>query len=145
MGQKAHFEVFSLPIGKGRPKFGRVKTKNGNEFTTARTPEKTVEFENLIRMEYRAQCPDIYLHGQLYADIIAVFPVTKSTPKKKAAAMLAGSILHTKKPDTDNLAKCVLDALNNTAYDDDSAISVLRIEKRYGERPKVIIDIEEME
>ncbi len=144
MGQKAHFEVFALPIGKGRPKFGRVKTKSGKEFTTAHTPEKTVEFENLIRVEYRTQCPDTYLHGQLSADIVAFFPIPKSTSKKKAAEMLAGSILHTKRPDGDNIVKAILDALNSTAYDDDSAVAVLRVEKRYGDRPKVIIDIEEI-
>ena len=50
---------------------------------------------------------------------------------------------HTKKPDIDNVAKSVLDALNGLAFDDDSLIHDLQIIKRYtiGE-PRVEVTME---
>jgi Holliday junction resolvase RusA-like endonuclease len=38
---------------------------------------------------------------------------------------------HIKKPDADNVAKAVLDALNGLAFEDDSRIYVLNVAKRY--------------
>ena len=58
--------------------------------------------------------------------------------------MLAGEILHTKKIDCDNLAKAILDSLNKIAYDDDSGISMLVVDKIYGEMPRVEITLEEI-
>ena len=48
-----------------------------------------------------------------------------------------------KKPDIDNIAKIVADALNKVAYDDDSQICDMKIIKRYGEQEKLIIELEE--
>ena len=41
------------------------------------------------------------------------------------------------------MAKCVLDALNNIAYDDDSQIYDLKVTKEYGEVPRVEITLKE--
>ena len=42
------FSVPGEPQGKGRPKFS-----TRGSFVSARTPDKTVVYENLIRAEYR--------------------------------------------------------------------------------------------
>lgn len=52
--------------------------------------------------------------------------------------------MHTKKIDCDNLAKIILDSLNKIAYDDDSGISKLVVDKIYGEMPRVEITLEEI-
>ena len=49
----------------------------------------------------------------------------------------------TKKPDADNIAKVVCDALNGLAYKDDAQVIDLTVHKRFGD-PKVIVKIWEM-
>ena len=57
--------------------------------------------------------------------------------------MLAGTISPTKKPDIDNIAKVVLDALNKLAFQDDNQITKLVIEKEYAEEEKIQVKIEQ--
>lgn len=134
------FTVFGTPVGKGRPKFS---TFNGN--VAAYTPAKTVNYENLVRLSYQQQCAgQIYdKDTQLRVRIRAYFPIPKSVSKKKREAMIEGLLLHTKKPDCDNVAKAILDALNGVAFYDDSQVCVLAVSKRYGIEPRVEVVINE--
>lgn len=59
--------------------------------------------------------------------------------------MLNGELLPAKKPDIDNIAKAVLDALNSVAYRDDTQIVELQIRKQYSEKPRLEIRMEELE
>ena len=70
-------------------------------------------------------------------------PIPKSTPKSRKAAMLEKIIQHTKKPDLDNLQKAVLDALNGTAWEDDSQIVRITAEKKYTDDPYVYLYMNE--
>ena len=45
--------------------------------------------------------------------------------------MEAGELLPCKKPDADNIAKVICDALNKVAYGDDTQICSLKVDKRY--------------
>lgn len=58
--------------------------------------------------------------------------------------MLNGELLPAKKPDIDNIAKAVLDALNSVAYRDDTQIVELQIRKQYSEKPRLEICMEEL-
>ena len=51
---------------------------------------------------------------------------------------------HTKRPDLDNLAKAVKDALKGVIYADDSQIVEAHLFKRYGE-PQVKVQIKSLE
>ena len=53
--------------------------------------------------------------------------------------MLQGKILPTKKPDCDNIAKIICDALNGVAYDDDKQIVALKVTKIYSAEPRVLV------
>ena len=57
--------------------------------------------------------------------------------------MLNGNLSPTRKPDIDNIAKSILDAMNKFVFKDDNQVSKLLIEKKYGEIEKVNIKIEE--
>ena len=81
----------------------------------------------------------------LRAIIRAFFPIPKSASKKKREQMRDLRILHTKKPDVDNIIKAVLDALNGVAYYDDSQVAQVFISKCYAEQPKVIIELYEVD
>lgn len=58
--------------------------------------------------------------------------------------MLNNEINPTTKPDTDNIAKSILDSLNGIAYKDDKQVVKLTVEKRYDEIPSVSVWISEV-
>lgn len=128
------------PIGKGRPKFS---TFGG--YPKAYTPQKTANYENLVKMAFQASGSKGYDKGiQLRAEITAYFPIPKSTSNKKRFEMLHGVIMHTKKPDADNVAKSILDALNGLAFYDDSQICELGVCKMYSDEPRAEVTIREI-
>lgn len=129
-----------VPVGKGRPKFS---THGG--FPKAYTPAKTANYENLVKLAFQQSNEKPFERdAQLRAEIKAFFPIPKSTSKKKRAEMLDGRIRPTKKPDADNIAKSILDALNGLAYYDDAQICSLAVIKLYGEAPRAEITIKEV-
>lgn len=138
----AHFIVRGVPVGKGRPRFSTV-----NGHAVAYTPEKTVNYETLVKLSYQQQCAGVkFPEGvPLRVRINAYFPIPKSTSKKKRAQMESGEIMHLKKPDCDNVAKACLDALNGIAFYDDSQVCDLTVKKFYSENPRVCITIEGVE
>ena len=85
------------------------------------------------------------LEGYLSMSVSAYYPIPKSTSKKKKDMMLKGILLPDKKPDVDNVLKCICDALNKVAYDDDKQIISMNIVKYYSENPCVVIRLEEIE
>jgi Holliday junction resolvase RusA-like endonuclease len=135
-----YFVVPGEPQGKGRPRFVR---KTGMSYT----PDKTVAYEELVRQRFLATA-----NGERFGDdteisahIFAHYAVPKSASKKKKAAMLADEIRPMKKPDTDNIAKIVLDALNGIAYKDDSQVVFLQVEKGYAENGSVVVALVDKE
>lgn len=131
------FEVPGKITGKGRP---RVNTTTA----IAYTPTKTKEYENIVKqyfiIKYRAVKP---LEGRIAVTIKAYFGIPKNATKKQKEEMLNNNISPIKKPDIDNIAKIILDALNKLAFNDDNQIIKLSIEKIYSEEEKVYIKIEE--
>lgn len=140
MSERIRFVVPGEPCAKGRPRF----TRTGRTYT----PEKTVNYENLVRLEYQSQCKDaeFWEKGiQLDAKVDAYFQIKSSETKKNRALMLLGKLRPTKKPDVDNISKICLDALNGIAYYDDSQIVHHEVNKYYTEQPYVVIEIWEHE
>lgn len=112
--------VFNLdPVAKGRPRHDR----KGHVYT----PEKTREFENAIALLARAQYKGEPLDGPLWVRINATFKRPKTVKRE----------WHTVKPDSDNIAKSILDPLNGIIYKDDSQIVNLQIFKAYGDAGKI--------
>lgn len=133
------FEIEGKPVGKGRPRFRRM----GN-FVQTYTPEKTSEYEKLVRIRFQNAGGQI-TDKPVRVEIVAFFAPPKSTKKKQMQEMLSNLILPTKKPDCDNIAKIVLDALNQIAYKDDSQVVDLSVRKQYASEAKVYVHIEEIE
>lgn len=130
------FTVMGKPVSKGRPRLGRYTTY---------TPEKTVNYENLVKYSFIEQCKGVKpLEGALEVTIIFYMPIPKSTSKKNRELMLQNIIKHTKKPDMDNCIKSVTDALNGMAYLDDSQIVDMNTKKRYADVPRVEMFISEV-
>lgn len=137
---KVKFTILGDPQGKGRH---RTSIVAGH--TKSYTPDKTVIYENLIKMEYLRQCSGRKFDSQTALDmrVVAYYPIPKSTSKKKREAMLAHKIRPIKKPDSSNVLKAVEDALNGVAYHDDTQIVDSQIRRFYGENPRVVVTIQE--
>ena len=58
--------------------------------------------------------------------------------------MIDGEILPTKRPDIDNVVKCIMDSLNKLAYKDDAQVVALVAEKCYGAEPMVLVRLSEI-
>lgn len=129
------FTIPGEPFGKQRPRVTKFGTY---------TPEKTANYENLVKLCFRQEHKGKLLEGPLDISITAYYPVPKSTSKKKAGLMLAQLIRPTKKPDCDNIVKIVCDALNNIAYKDDAQVVSCKVSKFYSDRPRVVVKLEEL-
>lgn len=107
-------------------------------------------YENLIKTEYARQCGNArFTVGEdgktpvpVEVGIAAYYGVPKSYSKRKSAKARDGFLLPTKKPDADNIAKVVCDALNGIAYIDDTQVVSLNIIKAYGD-PHVDVTMRE--
>lgn len=131
-------EYFKIP---GPPQ-GKARARTGKGF--GYTPEKTVLYENLIKQEFLANCKQRWFNKEpLEVMITAFYPIPKSTTKKDRTLIAEGKLFPTKKPDADNIAKVVCDALNGIAYADDTQIIRLVVNKRYTQmEPNVIVYID---
>lgn len=136
MFNKIKFEIPGEPKSKARHR----TTKYGHAYT----PKQTVEYENWVKQCYCIQHRNKKLTGQIKAEITAYFSIPKSTSKKKKREMINRIIRPTKKPDTDNLAKIILDSLNTIAFDDDKQVVDLRVLKFYSENPRVEVELSEV-
>ena len=125
-----HFVVYGEPVAKAR---ARV-CKTGFAYT----PEKTVNYENLVKMCYiESKCEKFNEGEMLYLRVKAYFSIPKSASKKKHEQMSLGEIRPIKKPDMSNVIKIIEDALNKIAFNDDSQIVKINAEKYYSVEPRV--------
>lgn len=121
--------------GKARP-----RVFNGH----AVTPKDTVNYENWVRLCYQQQGNGL-IEGSIRARIVAYYKVPKSYTKKRVQAIREGLEYPCKKPDSDNIAKIILDSLNKIAFDDDAQIVELTVLKRYTEATERIeFELEEI-
>ena len=134
---KYEFEVPGQIKGKGRP---RVNSYTGMVYT----PTTTKDYEYLVEQYFLHKYPKFKpLEGRVTVNITAMFGIPKSTKKQDVEKMLENSISPTKKPDIDNIVKIILDAMNKFAFKDDTQITKMSVEKKYGTEEKVTITIEE--
>lgn len=132
------FFVDGKPQGKGRAKYSAR-----GSFVRAYTPAKTRTYEQHIKecAQNALGCPTNEFMGEVRMIVVSYFEPPKTASKKKKALMIGKLIPYLKKPDLDNIAKSVCDALNGVLYEDDSQIVSLHISKSYADKEglKVIV------
>ncbi len=128
------FKIPGEPVAKGRPRVTRWG---------AHTPEKTVNYETLVKEMYAITYGQTMLEGELDIEIKLYFQIPKSTSKKKRELMEQGKIRPTKRPDLDNCMKTITDALNGIAYKDDSQIVDAAVRKYYSNTPRAEVCIQQ--
>jgi Holliday junction resolvase RusA-like endonuclease len=127
------FIVWTTPIAKGRPRLSKGRT-----YTPRRTKIYEAKVAEIARREMGQRPP---FTGAVRLDITAYFAPPISWPEWKRTSACIGLIGPTGRPDIDNLAKAVSDALNGIVYQDDGQVIELRTKKRYVYRPCVKIKI----
>lgn len=109
------------------------------------TPKATVNAEAEVRAAFRASAPEwacVYDEPvQLTVRSYAAPPKALLT-KKRLPLIVAELWRKLTKPDADNVAKLIMDALNGVAWKDDAIITDLIVRKRYSMTPHTEVLIE---
>lgn len=129
------FKVNGQPKGKGRPRF----TKNGHVYT----PESTRIYEEEIKIRYKEKYKNEMLNGNIAVEVFINKKPASYLGIKKYNKLL-GKYCNIK-PDTDNVVKAVLDALNGIAYADDKNVVELYAVKKYSTESSVVVRLYELE
>lgn len=129
---------FTLPIVPTAQARAR-HTRTGRAYKAASqlANERTLE---AMLMPYTPGEP---LEGGIELRFTAYMPCPASESKKRKDAMLRGEIGHTKKPDLDNLAKQLLDAMSRLRFwHDDKQVVRLICEKVYGNESCWLVNVQ---
>ena len=138
-------------VPQGRPRFS---TAGG--WPRAYDPPKSREYKELVRsyiMQQRRAAlkskamswNDMLILGPVSVTITEHRKIPKAWSKKKKRDALDGKIRPVQKPDIDNIAKAILDAVKGQIWADDAQVIALTASKRYSDDPRVEIEIEELE
>lgn len=136
---KVSFRVDAVPCGQPRHR----ATRTGRMYLPADAPIHT--FKAAVKAAWVNSGKQPFAQGVPVAvSLTAYFPRPKSKQYKKRPQL---SEPVTSKPDCDNVAKAVLDALNSFAWHDDSQVCKLHVEKWLCEgttTPRVLVEIYEI-
>lgn len=117
--------VLTLPVTPRGQERAR-HTQAGHTYTPEKTRAATEELRTLWMIAGSPIVPAEWFTVSIIASLVR----TKSTRLDYPA-----------KPDVDNIAKLVLDALQGHAFKNDSRCRLLSVEKRWAERASVVVSV----
>jgi Holliday junction resolvase RusA-like endonuclease len=126
------FTIEGVPVPQQQTRFLR---KSGIAYDPSKKDKERIQWQ------LRPHAPSEPLLCAIEMHLTFYLPIPKATSKKMYAQMLNGVILPKKKPDFDNLAYLVTNALKTIVYADDSQVTDCIIRKRYSDRPRTVIQI----
>ncbi len=133
---KVKFTLSVTPKEKMAPVFSRGK---------AYTPDSARQAERLITMLSRQYRPREPITGPVRLSLAFVFEPPKSWPAWKKDAAILGYLRPIAKPDRDNCEKLTVDGLEAAGFfADDSQVVEGPLEKWYGEKAKIVVEVEEI-
>lgn len=131
------FVIPGVPVGKGRLRFARR-----GRFVTTYTPEKTANYENLVKIiAAKAMGSRPPIDGAVSVEIDLYVTPPASWSKKKQQAALDGLEFPTTKPDIDNSIKGIFDACNEIVWKDDKQVVDVKARKRYSSTAKATMRV----
>lgn len=122
---------FTIP-GTAVPK-ARARTSFTGPKAHSYTPDKTAEWEEAVQWLAAPHRPASPLQGALSVALAFYLPRPQRGKRQYPSV----------RPDIDNYAKAILDALNGTMWVDDGQIVQLTASKAYGD-PRVEVEIREV-
>jgi Holliday junction resolvase RusA-like endonuclease len=117
------FFVPGLPIAQPRHRVGVFR---GHARTYLPASHPVNAFKALVQLKAAEVMKGAMMDGPVRMELAYFFPRPASMTKKRGNNQLVACV---KKPDCDNLAKSVADALNGIAYKDDAQIAELYVRK----------------
>lgn len=126
--------VYGFPIAQGRPRAFKMR---GTEQIRVYDPAKSRSWKQDVKVQVlqkMAFASDGLVEGPLEVYLGFKMPKPKSARKK--------DVYPAKRPDLENLAKAVFDAMENVVYRDDAQIVRAVLEKDYDPQPGVVIRVE---
>lgn len=118
------FQVFTRPVGKGRPRFG-----NGRTYTD----DKTEAFERHIALIARREMGRRRaLDVPVMVSVVAGFKRGSSSGEHPT---------HNRSADADNILKAVLDAMNGIVYTDDKLVVDARCRKEFDALDRDVVEV----
>lgn len=142
------FTIFGYPVAQARARF----TRAGIMYT----PAKTRAWKNTVRDAAWAAMKDCGLDrpfdGPVVLNLTFTLPPPASWTKGKREKAVLGHIHPASKPDIDNLAKAVMDGINDLnrqedaipVWRDDCQVVHLVAQKRYGPTGAVRVQVREV-
>jgi Holliday junction resolvase RusA-like endonuclease len=112
------------------------QTKGGVRYDTQKTHKCAVMW--VIKDQFRR----VPIEGSVKMTIYFFMPVPRSWSKKKRLETVGE--YHKIKPDLDNLEKFYKDCMSGIVYKDDAQVALVVKSKRYAEKPRTEIIIEEI-
>ena len=135
------FKLPGAPCAQGRPRF----TARGGKIR-AYDPAKSRAYKARTALVAKAAAEkagwELNTESPVSVKISVVMAIPKSFSRVKRQQALEGLIRPAKKPDLDNIYKCVTDALSGVIYKDDRQIVKAEMEKRYGEEDEAGVYVE---
>lgn len=135
-------------VVEGKPQ-GKARARTFYNHSTCKmqsiTPEQTKSYEELIRWSYKASGGKYLGEQPIEISVKAFYPIPQAFSRLKKEQALQGEIRPMTKPDTDNIIKVVLDALNGIAYYDDKQVISVSCEKWYSKNGRLVIELKEKE
>lgn len=120
MNHRRTLVLYEDPVAKPRPRV----TRTGHAYT----PTHAMEAERRLRQAWVGEHGAAPLAGPVSLDLEVWLRMPGSVPKKHRATARP-----VKRPDLDNFAKTVLDALNGVAWLDDAQVVEITCRKSYAD------------
>lgn len=137
------FEFDIEPVEQARPRAIRM-----GKGIRLYDPKKVTVFKRQLGMLARQQMLDRGLKpfdGPLEVCMEFYRPVQASLSRKERARRLSGVHRPTVKPDLSNYIKALEDGLNGIIWIDDNRIVQIVAEKKYSDRPRVVIEVNKVD
>jgi Holliday junction resolvase RusA-like endonuclease len=128
------FELHGDPVPQKQTRFFCLNNKPRGYDPSKKDKER-------IQWQIKPFAPKEPLLGPVELSITFFLRIPKSASAKLRRQMINRVILPNVKPDEDNLAYLITNALKKIVYDDDKQVCVKHVYKYYGVEPKTVIKV----
>jgi len=146
-----HWKTFSIsgePKAQKRHRHRTIQPKDKRRKSFVQTYDPCSKEKEAFRTLAARFAPDRPLECPIRVAIHCFMPHAKThigTGKNAGKIKPSAPSLHIKKPDVDNLAKFVMDALTGLFWKDDSVIYSMHVVKSYSTDPMTVVAIDKVE
>lgn len=128
--------IFELP--------GVPKVQKQTRFARGKFYDPSYIDKHQIRWQVAPYAPENQLLGPMAMDMTFFMPIPKGITRAERNRMINGTTRPNKRPDFDNLAYIITNALKGLIYRDDGQVVDCSIHKYYAEVPRTVLKVWEL-